>query len=138
MKLRFLPMAALGILMTTACTEKKQGAVPDDTVPATEEVDATATATDSVPPLPKPAAERPAEGSIITVTGQVFEINQGKDGYSAKLKNAEGKTYVATISIPNMANPKDYRAVKTGEEITVTGEAFPVEEDVIIKVTRLH
>jgi hypothetical protein len=37
-----------------------------------------------------------------------------------------------------MANPKDYRSVNIGETITVTGEAFPVEEDVMIKVTKLQ
>ncbi|SFQ43068.1 hypothetical protein [Flavobacterium akiainvivens] len=138
MKSRFLPLAALSLLLTVACTEKKQGEVPESEVPATEEVDATATATDSLPPAEKPQDTRPAEGDIITITGEVFEINQGKDGYSAKLKNTEGKTYIATISIPNMADPKDYRAVKTGDKITVTGEVFPIEEDIMIKVTKLH
>lgn len=138
MKSRFLPMAVLSLLLTVACTEKKQGEVPESEVPATEEVDATATNADSVPPVEQQEAARPKEGDVITVTGEVFEINQGKDGYSAKLKNAEGQTYVATISIPNMADPKDYHAVKKGETVTVTGEVFPVEEDIMIKVTKLH
>jgi hypothetical protein len=138
MKTRFLPIVFLSFLLTTACTEKKQGEVPEDEVPAAEQVDATATAADSVPPAEQQEAARPKEGDVITVTGEVFEINQGKDGYSAKLKNAEGQTYVATISIPNMADPKDYHAVNKGETITVTGVVFPVEEDIMIKVTKLH
>lgn len=130
---------ALASILAIGCKEKPQGEADEDQAPATEGVDATATDTDSLPAAVKPdATERPAEGDVITVTGEVFEINQGKDGYSAKLKSAEGQTYVATISIPNMVNPKDYRAVKNGETITVTGEVFPVEEDIMIKVTKLH
>ncbi len=138
MKSRFVAIAFLSLLLTTACKEKPQGEVPEDKTPPTEQVDVTATSTDSVPPAEQGEAAKPKEGDIITVTGEVFEINQGKDGYSAKLKNTDGQTYMATISIPNMADPKDYRAVKKGETITVTGEVIHLEKDIIIKVTKLH
>jgi hypothetical protein len=142
MKKHILSMALMAAITLASCTEKKQGEVPNEegteevNSPA-EEVDNTGTDADTAV-TPKVVTDRPAEGTIITVTGQVVEINQGKDGYSAKIKTADGKTYVPTISIPNMADPKDYRAVKAGETITVTGEAFPVEEDIMIKVTKLH
>jgi hypothetical protein len=139
MKKSLLAIAFLSLLLSVSCKEKPQGEIGEEQeTTANEEVDKTATKADSLSHAEKPEAARPAEGDTITITGEVFEINQGKDGYSAKLKNAEGVTYVATISIPNMANPKDYRAVKKGETITVTGEVFPIEEDIIVKVTKLH
>ena len=114
-------MLSLGMaaLLFAACTEKKEtnvteGEVVVDTT-ANEVVADTiadaAVATDTV-----------ADGAKITVSGLVKSINQGKDGYSAELSDDAGKTYTATISIPNMADPKQYRAVKVGDKITVTGE----------------
>jgi len=143
MKKQILSVAITAMLTLTACTDKKQGEVPseNDTINANAEVDNTSTvATEDTVVKPAPATDvaGPKEGDIITITGKVTEINRGKDGYSAKIKTEAGKTYVGTISIPNMADPKDYRSVAVGEEITVTGEAFPVEEDVMIKVTKLH
>lgn len=76
--------------------------------------------------------------TVITVTGKVIGINQGKDGYTAKLRSTAGPDYYATISIPNMADPKKYRAVKEGDLITVSGEPFKVENDTYIKVTELE
>lgn len=76
--------------------------------------------------------------TVITVTGKVLEINQGKDGYTAKLRSTAGPDYYATISIPNMADPKQYRAVKEGDLITVAGEPFKVENDTYIKVTEME
>jgi len=143
MKKQILSIALVSLLGLTACTEKKQGEVSDqnDTISAKQDIDVTATAAAEdtlVKPEAATGAAVPKEGDIITVTGKVFEINRGKDGYSAKIKTDDNKTYVGTISIPNMTDPKDYRAVKEGETITITGVAFPVEEDVMIKVTKLH
>jgi len=143
MKKQILSAALVTMLTLSACTEKKQGQVSgeNDTINANAEVDATATAAAEdtlVKPEPVIDAAHPREGDIITITGKVTEINKGKDGYSAKLKTAEGKTYIGTISIPNMTDPKDFRSVAIGEEITITGVAFPVEDDVMIKVTKLH
>ncbi|MES2486219.1 MAG: hypothetical protein V4581_09785, partial [Bacteroidota bacterium] len=136
MKKQILSIALVSLLGLTACTEKKQGEVPEqnDTVSAAQDIDATATAAEDTLVTPKPVtdAAQPKEGDVITVTGKVFEINRGKDGYSAKIKTDDDKTYVGTISIPNMTDPKDYRAVKEGETITITGVAFPVEEDIMM------
>jgi len=135
MKNTFLSLSmALTIFAMTACTEKKD-TIKDEDPAAVEVVDATATNVDSTT-IPATEVEEPKNAEI-TVTGEVTEINRGKDGYTAKIKTAEGKFYFATISIPNMADPKQYRSVKIGESITVTGESFPIEEDVMIKVTSL-
>ena len=125
---------AMALFTMTSCTEKK-GTIKDEDPAAVEVVDATATNVDSTA-IPASEVEEPKD-EIITVTGEVTEINRGKDGYSAKIKTAEGKFYIATISVPNMTDPKQYRSVKQGETITVTGESFPIEEDVMIKVTSL-
>jgi len=135
MKNTFLSLSiALALFALTACTEKK-GTITNEDPAAVEVVDATATNVDSTA-VPATEEAEPKE-EVITVSGKVTEINQGKDGYTAKIKTAEGKFYFATISIPNMADPKQYKSVKIGESITVTGESFPVEEDTMIKVTSL-
>jgi len=135
MKNTFLSLSmALALFALTACTEKK-GTITNEDPAAVEVVDATATDVDSTA-VPATEEAEPKE-EVITVSGNVTEINQGKDGYTAKIKTAEGKFYFATISIPNMADPKQYKSVKIGESITVTGESFPVEEDTMIKVTSL-
>lgn len=74
--------------------------------------------------------------SIISVEGEVKEINQGKDGYTAILTTEDG-IYFATISIPNLKDPKQYRAVKIGETIKVKGDYWKMEEDNYITVREL-
>ncbi|MFC6095702.1 hypothetical protein ACFPVY_03510 [Flavobacterium qiangtangense] len=74
--------------------------------------------------------------SIISVEGEVKEINQGKDGYTAILTTEDG-IYFATISIPNLKDPKQYRAVKIGETIKVKGDSWKMEEDNYITVREL-
>lgn len=74
--------------------------------------------------------------SIISVQGEVKEINQGKDGYTAILTTEDG-IYFATISIPNLKDPKQYRAVKIGETIKVKGDSWKMEEDNYITVREL-
>ena len=73
----------------------------------------------------------------INVTGKVVEIQQGKDGVTAKIESEEGKHYFATISIPNLKDPTQYREVKVGDKITVSGEPWEMEGHTHIKVTAL-
>lgn len=124
--------------MFAACAEKKETTTTEDQEPvATEVADTTATAADTVTDAAT-AIEKPVDGAEITVKGKVTEINHGKDGYSAKLQGEDGKSYVATISIPNMADPKQYRSVNVGDVITVIGESHVIESDILIKVTKLN
>ncbi|TRW27355.1 hypothetical protein FMM05_01570 [Flavobacterium zepuense] len=114
-------MLSLGMaaLLFAACAEKKdanatEGDVAVDTTAnevVADTVQDAAVATDTV-----------TDGAKITVEGKVTEINRGKDGYSAKMQTAEGKFYTATISIPNMTDPKQYRSVAVGDVINVIGE----------------
>jgi|GEM_PF-1756548 len=73
----------------------------------------------------------------ITVTGKVTEIINGKDGYMARIQTSRGNIYSATISIPNLDDPKQYRTVKVGDQITVKGEATQLEDDMLIRVDEL-
>jgi len=73
----------------------------------------------------------------ISVEGTVKEINRGKDGYTAKITDVTGQTYNATISIPNLKDPKQYRNVAVGDKINVTGETFKSGTDNYIVVREL-
>ena len=73
----------------------------------------------------------------ITVTGKVTEIFHGKDGYTAKIQTSGGNIYSATISVPNLDDPKQYRVAKVGDRITVKGEATQLEDDMLIRVDEL-
>lgn len=81
-----------------------------------------------------PAEEQKIE---VAVVGTVKEINRGKDGYTAKIVGDAGKTYNATISIPNLKDPKEYRSVEVGQVISVKGESFASDADNYIVVRQL-
>lgn len=129
MKKRILSFIFISCLFTACGDDKKTndtGGTEKDTITTTMDVE------NEVENL------EAANDSIVTVTGKVLEINQGKDGYTAKLYSTAGPEYFATISIPNMDDPKQYRAVKEGDLITVSGEPFMVGEENYIKVTVLE
>lgn len=70
------------------------------------------------------------------ISGEVQEVNSGKDGYTAKLLTSEGKIYFATISIPNLKeNFKQFRAVNVGETISVQGDQWEIngEEHITVR-----
>lgn len=136
MNTKVLSLALIGAALSfTACkkeTPKEEDAVieiKDTTTVITPSVDSTVVTT-----------ETPAESETKTVTasGKITEINKGKDGYTAKFKGEDGKSYAATISIPNLKEAKQYRTAKVGDKITVTGEPTNIEEEVLIKVTELQ
>lgn len=72
------------------------------------------------------------------VTGTVMEIQQGKDGVTARIKDSDGKFYSVTISIPNLKDPEQYREVKIDDVITVSGEQWEMDGNTHIKVTALE
>ena len=137
MKYKFLTAAVVIALSIASCNNKKETV---EETGALEMVDTTTTlqqenASDTTAvPATKPEHK---DDDVIEVTGEVTEINQGKDGYTAKLKTADGKAYAATISIPNLDNPKQYRASKVGDKITVKGVVTNLESDVLIRVKEL-
>lgn len=131
MKIKVLSIAFVGAVLLAACNKK---VVEGTTEPTVQQV--------AVPVADNTATEakevtNPKDGDITEVTGKVTEINQGKDGYTAKLYSVSGQMYSATISIPNLDNPKQYRAVKIGDNITVKGEVTNLESGVLIRVKEL-
>lgn len=122
--------ALLAVIALSSCDSSKK---------STEEVTKKET-TEVVKEEPAPAEEvAPAEEQKIevAVVGTVKEINRGKDGYTAKIVDEAGKTYNATISIPNLKDPKQYRSVEVGQKISVKGESFASDADNYIVVREL-
>ncbi len=59
---------------------------------------------------------------LITVNGRVTEIEDGKDGYTATIKNTNGDEYIATISVVNLQKGSgNYKKYAVGDSITVKG-----------------
>ena len=72
------------------------------------------------------------------ITGKVQEVQQGKDGYTAKIITADSLVYFATISHANLRdNAAQYRSVTIGETITVAGDIWKMEEETHITVREL-
>lgn len=135
MNTKVLSLALIAAALSfTACkkeTPKEEDAVieiKDTTTVVTPSADSTVVTTETAV----------SETKTVTASGKITEINRGKDGYTAKFKGEDGKSYAATISIPNLKDAKQYRTVKVGDKITVTGEPTNIEEEVLIKVTELQ
>lgn len=72
------------------------------------------------------------------VTGEVQEIQPGKDGYTAKIMTDDQQVYFATISIPNLdKKANQYRVVDVGETLTVRGEFWKMNDETHITVREL-
>lgn len=115
MKKNVLKIVALaGVLTLSSCVkvEKKE-----------TEVNQEATASDTISKPETPAV------ATKTVEGKVVEITNGKDGYTAKLETAEKEHYFATISHSNLTNHEQYKSVKVGETLKVTGDFWKMEND---------
>ncbi|MFL9845150.1 hypothetical protein [Flavobacterium rhizosphaerae] len=128
-------VALLALLLSLgACNNKKTDEATPPAAQAEEAIDNTATQPDTT--VVPQAEEATQQDARITVSGTVTEVNRGKDGYTATLKAADGKEYKATISIPNLTDPKEYRSVEKGETIKVEGEFYG--DDNMIKVEKLY
>jgi|GEM_PF-502235 len=77
------------------------------------------------------------KGKSVSVKGKVTQITRGKDGYTAEIKNDDGKTYSAVVSSVNLAGSAQYREVKIGDVIEVAGEDVLGDGGSTIKVTAL-
>lgn len=141
MKKNIIFGAAVVALCLTGCNKKQpEGENPEElksyTVKGNLPPANTPADTTQATPQQAPADMAvPAEGEEVTLRGKVTEITPGKDGYMAKLKIAEGQFFTATISIPNMKDPKQYKKVNVGEMVTVTGSYFKLGKDNGVKVT---
>lgn len=75
------------------------------------------------------AVEEISKDSTKTVAGKVLEINNGKDGYTAKIETKDKEIYYVTISHSNLKNHEQYKSVKVGEVLNVTGDYWKTEAD---------
>lgn len=71
------------------------------------------------------------------VSGKVESIENGKDGYTAKINTADKQVYFATISIVNVGGPQNYKQLKIGDEVSVKGEIWKTDDEKHIKVTEI-
>ena len=129
MKKQIVSLALLAVVSLSSCDSSKKTSeevVKADTTVVKEET----------PEVASQEAEEEKKVEV-AVTGTVQEINKGKDGYTAKIADEAGKTYNATISIPNLKEPKQYRSVVVGEKISVKGESFASDADNYIVVREL-
>ena len=116
MKKKFLKLVVLsGIIAVSSCNKKVEVKTE---IKNTPEV----VAADSVVEIETPAVETK------TVEGKVVEVVPGKDGYTAKLETAEKEHYYVTISHSNLTNHEQYKSVKVGETLKVTGDFWKMED----------
>ncbi|WP_313997531.1 hypothetical protein [Xanthocytophaga flava] len=84
------------------------------------------------------ATEDSTQTQLESISGEVKEVTPGKDGYTAKLVTSDNKTYFATVSHANLKeNASQYRAVKVGETIQITGEIWKMGEEDHVTVRSL-
>lgn len=116
MKKNFLELIVLSCFIMMSSCDKKAGI-------EIKIEDKEAISIDSIVEPEKPEVETK------TVEGKVVEIIPGKDGYTAKLETAEKEHYYATVSHSNLTNHEQYKSVKVGESLKVTGDFWKMEND---------
>jgi len=72
-----------------------------------------------------------------TVSGKVESIENGKDGYTAKINTDKNELYFATVSIVNVGGPEKFKRFKEGDEVSVKGEIWKTDTEKHIKVTEI-
>lgn len=73
-------------------------------------------------------AQETAAKPTKTITGVVWNIESGKDGYTATLSTSDATDYYAVISIPNVGGPDNYSELRLGETATLSGEPLKVAD----------
>jgi hypothetical protein len=70
-----------------------------------------------------------------TISGKVESIENGKDGYTAKINTDKNEVYFATVSIVNVGGPQNYKRFKEGDEVSVKGEIWKtdIEKHITVK-----
>lgn len=57
-------------------------------------------------------------------TGVIQSIENGKDGYVAKLKDAKGESFEAIFSIPNMG--ANFKRWEPGDKLSIKGDTLHI------------
>lgn len=76
---------------------------------------------DSNTPMDKSATE-PTTTSTTTINGIVYDLQSGKDGYTATISTADTTIYYAVVSIPNVGGLENYTKLELGSAVTLSGE----------------
>lgn len=71
------------------------------------------------------------------ISGKVISIENGKDGYTAKINTDKNEVYFATISIVNLGGPEKFKRFKEGDEVSVKGEIWKTDTEKHIKVKEI-
>ena len=72
-----------------------------------------------------------------TVSGKVDSIESGKDGYTAKITTDAKEVYFGTISIVNVGGPQKYKQLKIGDQVSLKGEIWKMNEEKHITVQEI-
>ena len=72
-----------------------------------------------------------------TVKGKVMDIQNGKDGYTAKIETADKEIYFVTISHSNLKDHETYKTVKVGDDLDVSGELWDLSGEQHITVREI-
>ena len=72
-----------------------------------------------------------------TISGKVESIENGKDGYTAKINTDKNEVYFATVSIVNVGGPQNYKRFKEGNEVSVKGEIWKTDTEKHITVKEI-
>lgn len=107
----------------TAKTETKPEAQIETTVSETD----TATAITEAP-----------KSETKSVEGKVQDIQNGKDGYTAKIETSDKEIYFVTISHSNLKDHTQYKSVKVGETLKVSGDFWKTETENHITVREIQ
>jgi len=73
-----------------------------------------------------------------SVAGTVQEIQNGKDGYTAKIETANKEIYLVTISHSNLKDHTQFKSVKIGETLKVSGDYWKMENTNNITVREIQ
>lgn len=124
-------LALLSAVITFAsCNQKKpvttETEIKTEQVQVKQEKDTVATA----PETPKAETK--------TVEGVVKEISSGKDGYTAKIETKDKEVYFVTISHSNLTNHEQYKSVKVGDTLKVTGDFWKMDVENHITVREIN
>jgi len=117
------------VIAFASCESNKQKTVTESGV---EVVKVRTPTADTINKIDKPPSE------IKTVEGIVLSTNQGKDGYTARLETADKEIYAVTISHSNLKDHTQYKSVKIGEKLKVTGEFWKMQDENQITVREIN
>lgn len=74
---------------------------------------------------PVEEVKQPEEEQTLKISGVVTNIENGKDGYMATIKTADGQEYIATVSVVNLNKyGGTYKKKELNDSITVAGPGW--------------